>query len=404
MNAARAEIFVADRLISRGREHPEGGDAVRVSQGQIDATGRADELIASDPEATVSRFAGHSIMPGLINSHVHLGGDCSKSSFDVLCSGAPDDVRALIRANARSCLRAGCTTVRDLGDAWGYVARFRDSDADADSVRPTVLSAGTPLTITGGHCWYLGGIADSAAEIRSAIDRSAGDVDLIKIMAGGGYMTPEGPTPFDAQYSTELIGVAVEHASRYGLQVAAHAHGTEPIVRCIEAGVSTIEHCGWRSGPGQRDQNEAAVRKMAQQKTAAGDTTPAVWRGIAKYVTTPEYKFGSQLTWMAENDVRILIGTDSGVPGTEFDQLKLSMELYEELGFARGDIIDMVTMGAAEALGIGHKTGDLRAGMAADLLIVAGNPLNDLDCLHRPERVIAQGVVYSQQDLGDEQS
>lgn len=397
-----ATIFVADRLISRGQELRDGEDAVRVSQGRIDSIGRASELMAADPDAEILRFAGCSILPGLINSHVHLGGDCSKSSFATLCSGAPDEVRALIRRNARSCLRAGCTTVRDLGDAGGYVARFRDSTAEDDSVRPRVLSAGAPLTITGGHCWYLGGIADTAAEIRSAIDRSAADADLIKIMAGGGYVTSEGPTPFDAQYSTELIRVAVEHAAQYGLKVAAHAHGTEPIVRCIDAGVSTIEHCGWRSGPGQRDQNEAAVRKMAQQGTVAGDTTPAVWREIARYVTTEEYKFGSQLAWMAENDVRILIGTDSGVPGTEFDQLKLSMELYEELGFGRGEIIEMVTAGAAEALGISDQTGDLKVGLTADLLVVAGNPLNDLGALHRPHRVIVQGVAYSQHDLGEE--
>lgn len=394
-----AEIYVADRLVSAGEALPAGQDAVRVVDGRIEEVGRASELVAADPEALVSRFAGYSIMPGLINSHVHLGGDCSKSSFATLCSGAPDEVRSLIRTNARSCLRAGCTTVRDLGDSGGYIARFRDSTDDADSVRPRVLSAGVPLTITGGHCWYLGGVADSAAEIRSAIDRAAGEVDLIKVMAGGGYVTSEGPTPFDAQYSTELLRVAVEHSAQYGLQVAAHAHGTEPIVRCIEAGVSTIEHCGWRSGPGKRDQNEDAVRQMARQGTAAGDTTPAVWRDIAKYVTTPDYKFGSQLTWMAESDVEILIGTDSGVPGTEFDQLKLSMELYEELGFARGKIIDMVTRGAARNLGIDNETGDLRSGLAADLLVVAGNPLEDLDALHRPHQVIVKGIAYSQDDL-----
>lgn len=394
-----AEIYVADRLISAGEELPAGHDAVRVAHGRIEAVGRGSELVEADPGASVSRFAGYSIMPGLINSHVHLGGDCSKSSFATLCSGAPDEVQALIRTNARSCLRAGCTTVRDLGDSGGYVARFRDSTTAPDSVRPRVLSAGVPLTITGGHCWYLGGVADTAAEIRSAIDSAVEDVDLIKIMAGGGYVTSEGPTPFDAQYSTELLRVAVEHSAQYGLQVAAHAHGSEPIVRCIEAGVSTIEHCGWRSGPGKRDQNEDAVRQMAQQGTAAGDTTPAVWRDIAKYVTTPDYKYGSQLTWMAERDVEILIGTDSGVPGTEFDQLKLSMELYEELGFTRGKIIDMVTRGAARSLGLSHETGELCSGLAADLLVVAGNPLDDLDALHRPHQVIVKGAAYSQDAL-----
>ncbi|SFO22247.1 Imidazolonepropionase [Pseudonocardia ammonioxydans] len=394
-----ATIFVGDRLISAGQILPDGQDAVRVSRGRIEAVGRTAELIAGAPEASVSRFAGCSITPGLINSHVHLAGDCSTSSFTTLCSGAPDEVRAVIRRNARACLRAGCTTVRDLGDARGYVARFRDATADVDGVRPRILSAGSPLTISGGHCWYLGGIADTATEIRDAIDRAAETADLIKIMAGGGYVTSEGPTPFDAQYSTELLRVAVDHAAHYGLTVAAHAHGTEPIVRCIEAGVHTIEHCGWRSGPGKRDQNDWAVRQMAQQGSAAGDTTPAVWRKIAEHVTTPEYQYGGQLTWMAENDVTILVGTDSGVPGTAFDQLTLSMELYEELGFPRSSIIDMVTTGAAQTLGLGDETGDLRAGLAADLLIVTGNPLDDLGALHRPHRIVVRGTAYSQDEL-----
>ncbi|MBN9801402.1 hypothetical protein DMP15_29895 [Pseudonocardia sp. UM4_GMWB1] len=138
---------------------------------------------------------------------------------------------------------------------------------------------------------------------------------------------------------------------------------------------------------------------MAQQGSAAGDTTPAVWREIAKHVTTPDYQYGGQLTWMAENDVTILVGTDSGVPGTAFDQLTLSMELYEELGFTRSSIIDMVTTGAAQTLGLGDETGDLRAGLAADLLIVTGNPLDDLGALHRPHRVVVQGAEYSQDEL-----
>ncbi|MBN9801403.1 hypothetical protein DMP15_29900 [Pseudonocardia sp. UM4_GMWB1] len=117
-------------------------------------------------------------------------------------------------------------------------------DADVDGVRPRILSAGSPLTISGGHCWYLGGIADTATEIRDAIDRAAETADLIKIMAGGGYVTSEGPTPFDAQYSTELLRVAVDHAAHYGLTVAAHAHGTETD-RPVHRGRSSHDRALW---------------------------------------------------------------------------------------------------------------------------------------------------------------
>ncbi|MBN9801404.1 hypothetical protein DMP15_29905 [Pseudonocardia sp. UM4_GMWB1] len=148
-----ATIYVGDRLISAGQILPDGRDAVLVSRGRIEAVGKAAELIAAAPEASVSRFAGYSITPGLINSHVHLAGDCSTSSFATLCSGAPDEVRAVIRGNARACLRAGCTTVRDLGDARGYVARFRDATqmwtAYARGSCPQVLRSRFPADTAG---------------------------------------------------------------------------------------------------------------------------------------------------------------------------------------------------------------------------------------------------------------
>lgn len=127
-----------------------------------------------------------SIMPGLVNSHVHLAADLSREPFGTVRRSPRDEVLALVRANAQACLRSGCTTVRDLGDAHGVVAEVRDQDrAVASSPTPRILAAGAPLTISGGHCWFLGGIADTDAEIRAAIDaRTAASSDLIKVMAG----------------------------------------------------------------------------------------------------------------------------------------------------------------------------------------------------------------------------
>ncbi|WP_226358691.1 amidohydrolase family protein [Pseudonocardia sp. ICBG601] len=351
-------------------------------------------------------FPGASIMPGLIDSHVHLVADSTTAPFTTATTGTLTEVRALARRNATACLRAGITTVRDLGDSRGVVADLRDTAAPA-APRPRILSAGMPLTITGGHCWYLGGVADTAAELRTAIDLAAPTVDLIKVMAGGGYLTTGGPGVFDAQYSTELLKVVVDHAAQHGLPVAAHAHGSEPIIRCIDAGVATIEHCGWRSGPAQRNWDDDSARAMAVQNTAAGTTTPTHWRTIADMVTSTatasgsDYQFGAQITWMDSHGVPILIGTDAGTPQAVFDDIRTPLELFEQLGFTPARIIELATTQAARILGLAETTGAVRPDLDADLMIVTGDPLVDLDALRRPELVIAQGTAYTPDRLTD---
>lgn len=400
-------VYEAERLISGGSALPGGVNAVLVEGALIASIGRSEVLRAAHPNAALRRFPGRSIMPGLINSHVHLAADLSSAPFEVAVSGARDVVRALVRRNARACLRAGCTTVRDLGDTGGVVAELHDTTASKEAApRPRILSAGAPLTITGGHCWFLGGVADTADELRAAIDGMAGSVDLIKVMAGGGYLTSDGPTVFEAQYPTELLRVVVAHAAQHGLPVAAHAHGTEPIIRCVDAGVATIEHCGWRSGPSRRDQDDVRAATMARERIAAGTTTPVHWRKIADMIADAAgagagYRFGGQLTWMAGHGVPILIGTDSGTPAAVFDDVRTSLELFEELGFPLEQILDMLTTSAADTLGLGARTGALRPGLDADLLVVAGDPRTDLDVLHRPELVVTQGVPFTQDQLAD---
>lgn len=394
-------IVEADRVLVGPVGEVRDRAAVLVRGDRIAGVGPADELAARCPGAERLTFPGASIMPGLVNSHVHLAADLSPEPFGTVRRGSRDEVLALVRANAQACLRSGCTTVRDLGDAHGVVAEVRDHDRAVSSApTPRILAAGTPLTVSGGHCWFLGGIADTDAEIRAAIDSCAVSSDLIKVMAGGGQMTPGGPSEFQSQYTVAQLRLVVEHAATHGLTVAAHAHGTAPILDCIEAGVATIEHCGWRSGPQQRDRPDDAVRRMAAQGTIAGHTTPPQWRRMVERITFPDgSRFGDQISWMADRGVAHVIGTDSGMPNAVFDEFRASLELYEDLGFDRARIIETATTGAARRLGLGASTGAVREDLDADLLVVDGNPLDDLDVLHRPSHVIVRGRSYSQADL-----
>lgn len=394
-------IIEADRLLVGPVGEVHEHTAVLVHGDRIAGVGAADELAARSPGAERLTFPGSTIMPGLINSHVHLAADLSREPFGTLQTGSRAEILRLVRTNAQACLRSGCTTVRDLGDAHGAVAEIRDEDRTATATPgPRILAAGTPLTITGGHCWFLGGVADTDAEIREAIDTYAASSDLIKVMAGGGQMTPGGPSEFESQYTVEQLRLVVEHAASHGLTVAAHAHGTATIRDCLEAGVTTIEHCGWRSGPQQRDRPVEAVRRMAAQGTIAGDTTPPQWRRMVERITFPDgFRFGDQIRWMTDHGVAHVIGTDSGMPNAVFDEFRTSLGLYEDLGFDRGRIIETATTGAACLLGLDATTGAVREDLDADLLVVDGNPLEDLDVLHHPSHVIVRGHSYSQADL-----
>ena len=396
-------ILEADRILVGPAGDVRERTAVAVEGDRITAVGAADEVAARYPGAPRLSVTGSTLMPGLINSHVHLAADLTREPFATLRTRSRAEIVELVQTNARACLRSGCTTVRDLGDAHGVVAQVRDETrAGAAAPTPRILAAGTPLTITGGHCWFLGGVADTDHEIRTTIDSLAASSDLIKVMAGGGQMTPGGPSEFDSQYTADQLRLIVDHAAAHGLVVAAHAHATPTILDCIEAGVATIEHCGWRSGPQQRDRPVAAARRMAAQATIAGDTTPPQWRRMAERITFPEgFRFGDQIRWMTDHGVAHVIGTDSGMPNAVFDQFRASLELYEDLGFDRAQIIETATSGAAGLLGLGAITGAVGAGLAADLLVVDGDPLDGLDALHRPSHVIVGGRIYSQEDLAE---
>ncbi|ANY09012.1 amidohydrolase family protein [Pseudonocardia sp. HH130630-07] len=391
-------IVDADRILVGPVGEVLPGAGVLVDGAVIAEVGPVEEILRRHPGVPRSAHPGRTLLPGLVNSHVHLAADLSRDPFGTVRAGDRPVTRALVERNARACLRAGCTTVRDLGDAAGVVAEVRDDPRGADL--PRILTAGTPLTITGGHCWFLGGVADTESELRAAIDRTAGTADLVKIMAGGGQMTPGGPSQYEPQYPAELLRVVVEHAAQHGLPVAAHAHGTVPIIRCVDAGVSTVEHCGWHSGAGRTDRSDSHARSMARHGIVAGNTTAPQWRDMAARTPIPEgTRFGDQWVWMHEHGVPIVIGTDSGMPNAVFDGFRAGLEMFEELGFDRDWIIGTATSGAAARLGLGDRTGAVRPGLAADLVVVDGDPRDDLDRLHRPVEVVAGGRRHTQDDL-----
>ncbi|MER7821058.1 amidohydrolase family protein [Streptomyces sp. NPDC096097] len=367
--------------------------AVLYDGGRIVAVGpRAEVEAQAGPDVPRSAFPDGTLLPGLIDSHVHLALDAGPDPVACLQAASDAELYAGMAERAGRLLATGVTTARDLGDRGGLAVRLRDEIAGGHVPGPRLLSAGTPLTVPGGHCWFMGGEVEGADAIRTAIRRNAAaGVDLIKVMATGGGITKGGPPSWQAQFTpTELASIVAE-ARRFGLPVAAHAHGTEGIAAAVAAGVDTIEHCTWMGRTGF-DVREDLVDAIAARGIAVCPAASPDWRGFAERFgrERAEEMFG-RLRWMAERGVRLLPGTDAGVPHAVFDGFASSLEFFGHIGLDPARIVDLATTDAARALGIDADTGRLAPGLRADLLVVDGDPLTDLAALRSVRLVVAGG-------------
>jgi len=297
----------------------------------------------------------------------------------------------LMLRNARELLGIGVTTARDLGGR-GYLGLVvRDAIAAGLARGPRLAVAASPITVTGGHCWFMGGEADSDDDLRRMVrTHHKHGADLIKVMATGGFMTA-GSAPWYAQFTSEQLKVIVEEAGRVDKPVAAHAHGIEGIRRAVEAGVSSLEHCSFVDETNERVFDEP----LAEQIAARGIYVCPTISSNAPYVAKlTGIVVGRNLKAMHEMGVRIIAGTDAGIDDTPHHQYVGGLEYLVTLGFRPEDVLAMATNKAAAAIGLGGVTGRLAVGYDADVIVVDGDPLADIAALGRLRRVIARGRDY----------
>ena len=256
---------------------------------------------------------------------------------------------------------------------------------------PRLLTAGFPVTVTGGHCWFMGGEADSEDDLRRIVRTlHKHGADLVKVMATGGFMT-EGSAPWHAQFSAAQLAVVVAEASRVDMPVAAHAHGIEGIRRAVDAGVSTLEHCSFVDETNERRFDEQLAAVIAARQIAVCPTVNV----NAPYVRDlTGISVGQHIRPLHELGARIIAGTDAGVDNTPHHQFVGGLEYLVSLGLAPAEVIAMATTQAADALGLGAVTGRLAPGYEADLIVVAGDPAADISALGALQRVVARGRDY----------
>jgi len=402
MRLLRADLV----LTGRPRESFAPGE-VLIDGGQIAGVG-ARGSVREAPGTEVVELPGCTLMPGLIDSHVHIGFDRAVHPHTKRSSESDAHLLLRMAENCRKLLSAGVTTARDLGGRGFLEVELKNAIEEGLAVGPHLVVATRPITNTGGHCWYMGGEADTEEGIRQvARENFRAGADLLKVMATGGNMTPGGAPPWAAQFTAAQIKVAVQEAALRGKTVAAHAHGAAGIENAVEAGVTTIEHCSFQAGeigdvPAVVDMR--VVDKIAEKGMYVCPTVSgAVWKFRERMGSVWFDSWLSRLSVIRDAGVRMVAGTDSGfsMRGVEnrMDDYVSGLEVFATAGWTNQEVIEAATVLAAQACGVGKVTGSLDAGKRADLIAVAGDPRARLDDLRQLRLVMVSGRAVTQTEV-----
>jgi imidazolonepropionase-like amidohydrolase len=343
----------------------------------------------------VTYLPGTALLPGLIDAHAHLCGDSGPRALDQLPELDADRLGEIIDEALREQLRAGVTAVRDLGDIGWAVLERRGTSAG----QPHIVASGPPITVPGGHCANMGGAVSGPDGLRRAVsERAERGVDVVKIMASGGLMTP-GTDVTAGQFTAGELRFVVERAHDLGLPVTAHAHPLTAVEQALAAGVDGIEHCTCFTETGMHTPPELAERIAAAAISvcptigqARGATIPPRMQAILESLGLTYESRREQVGELYRAGVRLVSGGDSGInPVKRHGVLPESIIGMTIVGVPARAALASATSVAADACGLAGRTGRLRPGLAADLLVVAGNPLADVTALRAVRTVVARG-------------
>ena len=386
------------------------GNGLLIYGSDIAACGSFDELYEQHPGANIIDWRDGYVMPGLINTHVHLEFTPGSDSYGTYVTESSDLHIQKARMHAKEMLLSGVTSARDLGSSMELVTR-RETVSGKNF--PKLFLAGAPLTQTKGHLFYLGGAADTEEELREAVAThfDAG-CDCIKMMINGGQNTP-GSLPERRAYDKKTIRATVDEAHRFGMTVAVHCLTTESFVNAMEGDADSIEHCACF----ERSASSGLLERVYQ--TQVMDS----FRGNCRFFmagfsnhyhllddarsgkksATQEELFMLQ---QEEREAEIIcnlidlgmcpvIGTDAGFGLTYFNETWMELALLvERCGLSEADAIKAATENGASALQE-NKVGSLQSGYRADMIALSRNPLHDIRAFSDVQHVMSRGLVVS---------
>lgn len=372
-----------------------------------------DRIAAVEPfghelphDVVVEEHSG-TVLPGLVDCHTHLVADSTVGGLERAGTMSEADVAAGVLTSLRRHVAAGVTTVRDLGDVAYRTLALRELPG-----LPRVVAAGPPVTTPDGHCHFLGGAVPSTqdADLRSAVDeRVERGVDVIKVMASGGFATPDSDQ-LGVQFTAPQLSVLVDRGHRAGLPVVAHAHSLAAMQQAEAAGVDGIEHFTGLSLDLTPRLDDRLLAEVARRGTFV-DLTMGNDRSLHALMPAPPPHLASlmagfgatsfddlyaarlvHLAQLREHGVRVVTGVDSGMapPKQHGNVWRVVLEMLEA-GYDTASALAAATSVAARACCLDGTTGRLAPGLAADVLVVDGDLRSRPEALGRPRRVLVRG-------------
>lgn len=401
-------VIHAGRLLDRPGAGPRGASSIIVENGRIV---RVESGFASVEGARVIDLRNQYVLPGLIDSHVHLDSDAGGTAalIEELTDNVPTKTLRTL-ANARKTLLAGFTTVRNLGDGSGATMAIRDAAARGEIDAPRIIDAGRSISTTSGHMDATLGLAeglhsavgqdnlcDGADACRRAVRLQVRrGADVIKIATTGGVNSRIG-TGFGAQMLNDEARAVMETSRLYGKKVAVHAHGADGINMALAAGASSIEHGTLL--------DDESVRLFKRGGAFLVPTLSTVNGYLERLAADPNayspdvlakvrYRIsitGKNIEKAYPAGVKIAYGTDAGVSkhGRNADEF----ELLVKHGMPPAQALKAATVNAADLLGLASEIGSIEPGKRADIIAVPADPLADVRALKQVSFVMKDGRV-----------